>query len=162
MRKPFMKPIKVSDTSYVEMRVLPFDLDILWHVNNGMYFSYMDFGRWEMVFRNGLFSATKKMGWYAVVAGETIKFKKSLMPWVKFTIETKNLGQDDKYFFISQKFLVKGQLMAHGLVKVRFLKRKGGVVSPAEVLKVLDLRIENSGEALGKEWYELEQQYLSS
>lgn len=144
------------------MRVLPTDLDFLWHVNNGVYFSFMDFGRWDMIFRNGVFDAATKNGWYSVVAGETIKFKKSLELWDKFQIETQVIGHDDKVFFIQQKFLKKGELMASGLVKVRFLKRKGGTVSTREVLdlfKGIDLK--NSASELSNEWFHLESKYLT-
>jgi acyl-CoA thioesterase FadM len=161
LKKPFMKPAGVYDTISCEMRVLPTDLDILWHVNNGMYFSYMDFGRWTMVFRNGIFDQCKSHGWYAVVASQTIKFKRSLLPWVKFRIETKTVAQDDKYFFIQQKFFAKGELMATGLVKVRFMKKKGGTVSPEEMLKTFNLPFENNGKDLGDQWFDLEKKYMS-
>ena len=161
LKKPFMKSAGVYDTISIQMRVLPVDLDILWHVNNGMYFSYMDFGRWTMVFRSGIFDQCKKHGWFAVVASETIKFKRSLLPWTKFTLETKTIAQDDKYFFIQQKFLVKGELMATGLVKVRFMKKKGGTVSTEEMLKTFNLPFDNNGAALGHEWFDLEKKYLA-
>jgi acyl-CoA thioesterase FadM len=161
LKKRFMKPAGIYDTISTEMRVLPVDLDLLWHVNNGMYFSYMDFGRWSMVFRNGIFDQCNKQGWYAVVASEAMKFKRSLLPWVKFTIETKNIGQDDKYFFIQQKFLVKDELMATGLVKIRFMKKKGGTVSPEELLKTFNLPYVNNGKELGDQWFDLEKKFVT-
>lgn len=144
------------------MRVLPTDLDLLWHVNNGVYFSYMDFGRWDAIFRNGVYDLSMKNGWYSVVAGETIKFKKSLQLWDKFEIETQILGNDDKYFFIRQKFLKKGDLMATGLVKVRFLKRAGGTVSTKEVLELFkDQKLENNVSDLSEEWFKIDSKYLA-
>ena len=144
------------------MRVMPTDLDLLWHVNNGVYFSFMDFGRWDMIFRNGTYDLSMKNGWYSVVAGETIKFKKSLQLWDKFEIETQIMGHDDKYFFIRQKFLKKGDLMATGLVKVRFLKRKGGTVSTKEVLDLFkDVQLENNASELSGEWFGIESKYLA-
>lgn len=143
----------------ISMRVLPVDLDLLMHVNNGVYFSYMDFGRWDMIFRNGSYDAAKKNGWYSVVAGETIKFKRSLKLWDKFTLKTRIIGHDDKYFFIEQRFLMKDQEMAKGLVKVRFLKRAGGTVSVAEVLKAMDIG-ENRAPELSHDWAQIEAKYL--
>jgi YbgC/YbaW family acyl-CoA thioester hydrolase len=144
------------------MRVLPSDLDFLWHVNNGVYFSFMDFGRWDMIFRNGVFGLSMKKGWYSVVAGETIKFKKSLKLWDKFQIETKIMGYDEKYFFIQQKFICRGELMATGLVKVRFLKRKGGTVSTKEVLDLFQGdKLPNNATGLAGEWFGLESKYLT-
>lgn len=151
-----------NEKTTVTMRVLPTDLDLLWHVNNGVYFSFMDFGRWDMVFRNGMYDLAAKKGWFAVVAGETIKFKKSLELWNKFQLETQNIGFDEKYFFIQQKFFYKNELMATGLVKIRFLKRTGGTVSPREVLDLFTgQELPDLSGNLGQEWYGLESKYLA-
>lgn len=150
-----------GETTQIQMRVLPTDLDFLMHMNNGMYFSFMDFGRFNMIFRNGTFAASQKNGWYGVVAGEMIKFKKSLELWDKFTLETQVKGYDDKYFFIEQKFFRSGELMAHGMVKIRFLKKKGGGVSPYDVVAQLENPMPNRLESLGDEWYGLEKKHLS-
>lgn len=162
LKKRFLSKRYFNETTTISMRVLPTDLDLLWHVNNGVYFSFMDFGRWDAIFRNGVYDLSMKNGWYSVVAGETIKFKKSLKLWDKFEIETQILGNDDKYFFIRQKFLKDGDLMATGLVKVRFLKRAGGTVSTKEVLDLFkDQQLENNASELSGEWIGIESKYLA-
>lgn len=161
LKKRFLNKTGFNEKTTVTMRVLPTDLDFLWHVNNGVYFSFMDFGRWDMIFRNGVFDASVKNGWYSVVAGETIKFKKSLKLWDKFQIETEIKGHDEKYFFIQQKFLKKGELMATGLVKVRFLRKKGGTVSAQEVMDLFkDQKINNEASELSQDWIQLESRHL--
>ena len=57
LTKRFAKKASVSEMTEYSMRVLPTDLDLLMHVNNGVYFSLMDFGRWDMIFRNGVYDA---------------------------------------------------------------------------------------------------------
>lgn len=162
LRKRFVSKAHFNELTEVNLRVLPTDLDILWHVNNGVYFSFMDFGRWDMIFRNGAYDLSMKKGWYSVVAGETIKFRRSLKLWDKFTIQTKIIGFNEKYFFIQQKFLCKGELMATGLVKIRFLKRKGGTVSTREVMDEFATdQIENVAPELGHEWLGIESKYLA-
>jgi acyl-CoA thioesterase FadM len=161
MRRKFLKPSHYNETTELTMRVLPTDLDLLWHVNNGIYFSLMDFGRFDMVFRNGVFDTTRRKGWYTVVAGETIKFRRSLKLWDKFTLQTQIIGHNEKHFFIQQKFICRGELMATGLVKVRFLKFKGGTVSTAEVLQELNVSFDNKAEELGKEWHAMETKYFA-
>lgn len=150
---------RAFDETEITMRVLPSDLDLLMHVNNGVYFSFMDFGRWDMIFRNGSYDLAKKNGWYSVVAGETIKFKRSLKLWDKFQLRTRIVGHDEKYFFIEQKFFLKDQEMARGLVKVRFLKKTGGTVGVSEVLRELKLE-ENHAPELSHDWAQLEAKYL--
>lgn len=160
MIKPFLKPRAPDEPHKITMRAWPTDIDVLWHVNNGMYFSYMDFGRWDMIFRNGLYDRVIKAGMYTVVAGEMIRFKRSIGLWKKFDLITEPLGHDDKYFFIRQKFYVAGELMATGLVKVRFLRRKGGVVSSEEVLKLFPENMDSAKIHLGDRWYELESEFF--
>ncbi len=162
LKKRFLKKANIKDVTEYTMRVLPTDLDLLMHVNNGIYFSLMDFGRWDMVFRNGIFDICKTKGWYAVVAGETIKFRKSLKLWDKFTLQTLTIGHDDKYFFIQQKFICRGELYATGLVRVRFLSRKGGSVSTEEILRELNTDMSNNrGSELSNEWFALESKFFA-
>ena len=161
-KKKFLVKSQLTDTTTITMRVLPTDLDLMWHVNNGVYFSLMDFGRWDMVFRNGMYDLCNQKGWYAVVAGETIKFKRSLKLWDKFQLETQIVGHDDKYFFIKQKFTLKGELMATGLVKVRFLKKKGGAVDTQEIMSLSKgHKLEDNSGSLSNDWYSLEKLYLT-
>jgi acyl-CoA thioesterase FadM len=81
------------------------------------------------------------MGFGAILAGhlnpvvvqETITFRKSLTPWLRFNVETKILGWDDQAFFIGQRFVVKGEIYAEAVVKLRFLQSPKGTPTPAEV-----------------------------
>lgn len=155
-----LKPSSVHEVTEYEMRVYPQDLDLLMHVNNGVYLSMMDFGRWDMVFRSGIYDVCKKNNWYAVVAGEQIKFKKSLTLWNKFKLQTQFVGHDERYFFIKQKFIYKEELMATGLVKVRFLKKKGGVVTPDELMNALGESAPPTPE-ISNEWFAFESKHLS-
>lgn len=150
-----------GSTSEITMRVMPMDLDFLMHVNNGVYLSYLDHGRMDMIFRNGVYEICRKMGWYAVVAGESIKFRRSLKLWDKFTVETTGVGHDEKYFFILHKIICKGEVMATAMVKVRFLKKEGGSVSAAMVNTALNHVPENKYESLSEEWHGLESKYLT-
>lgn len=160
IQKRFLKPAGFNEMTEHTMRVLPTDLDLLWHVNNGVYFSLMDFGRWDNIFRTGIYDKSRKLGWYSVVAGESIKFRRSLKLWDKFTLQTKVIGHDDKYFFIQQKFICKGELYATGLVKARFLKFSGGTVSPQEVLEKMNANLENNVSDLSHEWFAIESKYM--
>lgn len=160
LKRSFLSPAHIGDPTTISMRVLPTDLDLLWHVNNGVYFSFMDFGRWDMVFRTGLYKLASKNRMYAVVAGENIKFKKSLKLWDKFQLETQNIGFDEKYFFVRQKFFLRGEIMAIGLVKIRFLKQGGGPVSPHEVMQKLGDHNLPKASDLGEEWFNMDRQYL--
>lgn len=153
--------VSIGESTSITMRVLPTDLDFLWHVNNGVYFSFMDFGRMNMIFRNGVFDLAQKNGWYGVVASESMKFKRSLQLWDKFTLETQMTSFDEKYFYITQKFVHKDQVVAKGLVKIRFLSKKGGGVSTVEIMKLIGGEIENNDPNLGDLLGAIESKYLA-
>jgi len=127
-RVPVMGPCRTP------FRVLPTDLDVLRHVNNGVYLSLMDLGRVDLMGRAGLAAPIRRRGWYPVVVAETIQFRRSLTLFERFTIVTAVLGWDDKAFLLEQRFERRGETIAVALVRARFLARAGGNVAPAEVL----------------------------
>lgn len=122
-----------------QFRVWPNDLDALLHVNNGVYLTLMDLGRTDLLLRSNAYHAVRKQGWYPVLAAETIRFKKSLTLFQKFTIRTRVVGWDERSIYLEQQFLSKGKLVAKAVVDARFLKKKGGNVAPAELLAFLNI-----------------------
>lgn len=159
--KRFLTSIAFDAESTVTMRVLPTDLDLLWHVNNGVYFSYMDFGRWDLIFRNGLFDIARKNKIFSVVASESMRFRRSMQLWDKFTLKTKVIGRDDKYFFINQYFYSpKNDLMAVGFVKIRFVHQQDGVISPQRILDLCHADLPFVSKDLSEEAFRFEQTFL--
>jgi acyl-CoA thioesterase FadM len=128
---------RVHDVGRLTLRVLPTDLDVNNHVNNGVYFSLMDLGRFDLLHRSGLWAKMMKMRFYPVVASETITFRKSLAPWQRYTLESKIVGYDDKAVYLEQRFVVDGELYAQGFIRGRFLKKSGGTVSMAELAELV-------------------------
>ncbi len=107
------------DVAYTKFRVLPTDLDILNHMNNGVWAIF------------------KKLGWYPVVASETISFRKSLELWQPFVVESRLLGFDDKAVYVEQRFTVDGEIYTQAFIRGRFLKKSGGVVGIDELLEAV-------------------------
>jgi hypothetical protein len=89
------------------------------------------------VLRNGTRKALRSRRWYTVVASEAIRFRESLPLFERFELRTRTLGWDEKSFYIRQQFLVRGRVVAVGIVRVRFLKRSGGTLSATEVANAL-------------------------
>lgn len=125
------------DETTVHFRVWPNDLDPYLHMNNGVYLTLLDLGRIDLMIRTGMMKVAKQNGFYPVVASEAIKFRISLTPFAKFAIQTKLVGWDDRYFYISQRFVWKNQVAAAAFIKGRILSKKGGKVAPGDVFKLL-------------------------
>lgn len=115
------------------LRVYPTDIDIANHLNNGVYFSLMDLGRFDLMIRAGVWAQLRKRGWYPVSMSETITFRKSLQTWQRFILETRMLGYDDRATFVEHRITVGGEIYASAIIKARFLKRSGGIVTVEEL-----------------------------
>lgn len=105
------------------LRVMPNDLDLFGHVNNGAYLTLMDLARMDLMMRSGLFNPVFKNGWYPIVASETIRFYSSLTLFQPFTITTTLVGWDDKSIFLQQDFKARNKLIATAVVNARFLAK---------------------------------------
>ena len=57
IRALFKPRMATLDTSVLHFHVLPNDLDLHRHMNNGRYLSIMDLGRADLMLRTGIFSA---------------------------------------------------------------------------------------------------------
>ncbi|MGX5715386.1 acyl-CoA thioesterase [Arthrobacter sp. MAHUQ-56] len=127
-------PVTAWDPSSLTLRVLPTDIDIAMHVNNGMYLSLMDLGRFDLMVRSGVWKRMRRRGWSPVVSAETISFRKSLQLWQEYTIETRIIGLDTKAIFFEQRMVADGEIYARAYIATR-LVAKGRPVSQEEILE---------------------------
>lgn len=130
-------PLDMVSTAF---RVLPTDLDVYGHMNNGRYMTISDLGRFDLMRRSGMWPELRKRGWYPVVASSTITYRKSLEPWQRFTIESQFLGVHERDAYMEQRFVVKGEVYAKLIIRARFLKKKGGHVPMDELVALLGER----------------------
>ena len=126
--------VKIDEVSSVSFRVWPTDLDIYNHMNNGVFLTLMDLGRYDQGLRTGIWQKWNKLGWFPIVVNSTISYRKALLPWQKFSIETKVLGWDDIAYYIEQRFVRDGEIFARAIMRGRFLKRSWGTLTPQEVM----------------------------
>jgi acyl-CoA thioesterase FadM len=129
--------IPPTSVGRVRVRTLPTDIDLLGHMNNGRYGSLFDLGRFDLLIRTGLWDLLSRKKWYAVVASETITFRKSLELWQPFVVESRLLGHDDKSSYLIHRAVVDGEVYAEMIVRARFLRRSGGVVPLEELFDAL-------------------------
>jgi acyl-CoA thioesterase FadM len=115
------------------------DLDVLMHMNNGIYLSLMDLGRVDLMLRMGALHKLRKKGIYPVVVSEAIRFRRSLKLFQKFRIVTETAGWDDKYVFLTQKFYARDEMYASAIIKGRFLHKNGSKISPDELWKAAEI-----------------------
>src|SRR6266699_2640959 len=85
----FRRPLGVLDDCVIAMRVWPNDLDLNVHMNSGRYLSMMDIGRVEILGRTRLLRKVFGRGWRPIAAAATIRYRRSLLPFQRFTVRTR-------------------------------------------------------------------------
>ena len=69
--------------------VLPSDLDFMLHMNNSRYLRECDFGRFRLFYRTGLWRALHQSKATSVLAASTIRYRRSLHLFQRYTIKTR-------------------------------------------------------------------------
>ncbi len=121
------KPIGLLETSAINLRVWPNDLDVNLHVNNGRYLTLADLGVVTLSGRMGVFRAALRNGWRPVVGAAVARYRRPLRPFQKYRLETRILGWNEKWTFFQSQFIVKGEVKATVVTKGIFLGREGPV-----------------------------------
>lgn len=122
--KFFWKKVNLDANLTRHRRVSILDCDSLKYMANSKYFYYMDFIRFEILFRSKLYNNTFKKGLFPVIASQKIIYKKPLKRWSKFSITLNVEGWDNKWVYHSHTFKHKNEIYAIGITKVTFWKHK--------------------------------------
>ncbi len=129
-------PIAPLATSVIHMKVLPNDLDINFHMNNGRFLTIMDLGRMDLLKRTGTLGLAVKNKWMPIVGTATIDFLRPLKLWQSYQLHTQITHWDDKWFYLEQVFYSRNKVMAKGTIK-GLLRAKSGNVSPQAIMEKL-------------------------
>lgn len=117
--------------------VLPSDIDLHMHMNNSKYLREMDFGRIRFYLESGLRDAGRQLGAATLVAAISIRYRKSLQLWQRFTLTTKVVHWSDDAFYLEQRFTGEdGFIYAIAMVKM-VARSEHGRVSTVEFAKLM-------------------------
>ena len=140
----FRRRLKILDASVLNLAVFPNDLDIYGHMNNGRYLTLMDLGRIDWIVRTGLDKAIERNAWKPLVTSVKMNYKKSFLLFQSFTLRTRILGWDAKYFYVEQVFEKDKFTYTAGIVKGLFRGPEGNVPTQT-VLSLLEKGIISPG-----------------
>lgn len=129
-------PVGVA-ASHLSLRVLPNDLDLNLHMNNGRYLTICDLNRMDLFIRSGLLQAMLRRRWIPVIAEQTIKYKKPLNLFERYDVIVEVTHWDDKYFYMTHTFSNAERVIAEGTSKGA-IKSRDGVISPAQVIAAVE------------------------
>ena len=131
--------LAINDESILKLRVWPSDIDPFIELNNGRYLTMMDFGRFDIALRSGLWKLVKKKSWGLAVAGSSVRYRYRLKLFQKYELHSKVIGHDDKWFYFHQKIIRNGRLHCTALIRTA-ITSKNGIVKTGEVLGAMDLK----------------------
>lgn len=130
-RKPRL-PLENPKNS-LSLRVLPNDIDINMHMNNGRYLTICDLTRVDMFIRTGLAKTMVKEKWIPVISEHTMKYKKGLKLFQQYDIHMEVIGWDEKAFKMIHTFMVNDRVVAEG-TSLGVIVSKQGVIPPEHVM----------------------------
>jgi acyl-CoA thioesterase FadM len=128
--------IGVLDEESLRMRVWPNDIDFNLHLNNSRYLSCMDYGRVHLLASLGILDRALRERWMPLVGSVEITYRRSLPLFAAFTLTTRTLCWDDKWFYMEQAFRVREGLAAIAWVKALFRSGSGNI-PPQEIVSPL-------------------------
>ncbi len=117
IKSMFAPKIGLLDESRLRYRVWPFDCDINLHLTNARYFALCDLSRIYYMGQVGVLFRLIKRKWLPVAQAQEISYFKPINPFQPFTVTTRFIYWDDKYWYTEHKFFAAGQLRA--VVQVR-------------------------------------------
>ena len=160
IRSFFCPSINLDGSDQVKLRVLPNDMDLNMHMNNGRFLSLMDIGRTRIIIRTGLYKLVWKEKWGAVAGGVNITYLKSLGLFQRYTLTSKMAGHYNDWIYIEQRFESKGKLVACALAKVTFLKGSSRV-PVTEILEKMNVDHIGDNEVYLEHLYNSEKEFLN-
>ncbi len=125
-------------SSELSLRVLPNDIDINFHMNNGRYLTICDLNRVDIFARSGLLKAMFKRNWLPVIAEHTMVYKKPLNIFQGFKVKTEVTHWDEKYFYMTHSFSSGDRIVAEGTSKGCVYARGVGVVRPDDAIAAME------------------------
>jgi acyl-CoA thioesterase FadM len=137
----FRRRIELLGEARVRFTVLPHDCDLNFHLNSGRYLSFMDVARMDLIGRLRLLQPLLKRGWRPVMGGCVIRFRRSVMPFERFSIRSRVVGWDEKWFYIEHIVENKdGAFCAAGHVRT-VIRGKSGTIPTRDVIPLLGREI---------------------
>lgn len=128
-----LSPIGVLDEDTIRMHVWPHDIDFNLHMNNARYLSVMDYARVHLLARSRLLEHIVRSRWQPLVGAVWMTYRRSLPLFSAFTIASRLVCWDERWFYIEQRFGFGEGIAAIGWVKGA-LRDKAGAINPQDVL----------------------------
>ena len=128
IRSYFKPRIDFSGKIVLRLRILPNDLDINGHLNNGRYLTILDLGSIDLFLRSGIFFRVIRNHFRPMIGGLLVTYRKGLSLFERYTLTMQIKAWDDKWNYFKFEFKkLDGQLSAAGYFKGALVSKNGFV-----------------------------------
>lgn len=124
-------PLRLGDTLQRQLRVLPNDIDLNGHMNNGRYLTLIDLMLVEYFVRIGFAGVMLRKGWRPMAGGSFISYRRGLRPLQTYTLRFRLDASDHHWNYMRFEFLDGDRVCAAGYMKGAAVGR-GGLVPNAQ------------------------------
>lgn len=131
-----LPPLRVLEEDQLCLRVWPNDIDFNLHLNNARYLSFMDYGRTHLLARIRLLEHIVRARWTPLVGAVWMTYRRSLPLFARFTLSSRLVCWDERWFYLEQTFTGHDGLAALGWVK-GILRGPNGNLDPQAVLNTV-------------------------
>jgi acyl-CoA thioesterase FadM len=132
-----LAPLGVLDEDCLRLRVWPNDIDLNLHMNNARYLNWMDYGRVHLLARMGMLDHIVRGRWTPLLGAAWMTYRRSLALFESFTLSSRMVCWDERWFYFEQTFSGGDGLAAVGWVKA-VLRNPEGNLTPQKVLERIE------------------------
>jgi acyl-CoA thioesterase FadM len=115
----------IGQTLERSFRVLPNDIDINGHMNNGRYMTIVDLMLMEYFVRIGFAGVLIKKGWRPMSGGSFITYRRGLKPFQTYRLRYRIDACDTHWNFMRFEFLDGDKVCASGYMKGAAVGKEG-------------------------------------
>ena len=131
-----LPPLGILDEDRLDMRVWPNDIDFNFHMNNASYLGLMDFGRMHLLARTRVLEHIIRSRWTPLIGAVWMTYRRSLPLFARFTLISRMVCWDERWFYMEQAFSCTRGLAALGWVK-GLLRSPDGNLDPQRVIETV-------------------------
>jgi len=129
-------PLTLDDVHVSTHICWPVDIDIFGELNNGRTLTLYDLGRFTMGQRVGLVKALKAHKWGMTMAGASVRYRRRVKMFNKFTMKTRPIGRDARFLYIHQTMWRHDEAASSVLYRAA-VTDKNGIVPTQKVVDAL-------------------------
>ncbi len=141
IKSRFKPRLNFTGRSILKFYVLPTDLDINMHMNNGRYNSIMDLGRVDIMLRNGIVKLLFKNNWVGIVGSIHTRFRRPLKLFQAYELHSQVIFWDEKWTWIEHKIYSKNKLICSTLAQ-SLVRGKGENICSSALQKAINVEVE--------------------